>query len=167
MVVMLGLGENRAWGFFAQPQPAPGVYESTTQEPIRDFYDASQYDASDYAVAANRGGRIFYVGEGAETLARNIASETGYKTIYNTWYGKIGERVTPYVSQNTSRKMWDSLSARFANGTKQGDDVITVFGRHRATGEHTLPIDTKAAWKRIEFPILDSKGIPYRPLLTE
>jgi len=68
MVVMLGLGENRAWGFFAQPQPAPGVYESTTQEPIRDFYDASQYDASDYAVAAKTGAPVKNLTEQAADL---------------------------------------------------------------------------------------------------
>jgi len=120
-----------------------------------------------YLRAANSGGRIFYVGEGAETLARKIASETGYKTIFNTWYGKVGEKVTHYLSQAKSRKMWDFLSTIFANGAKQGDDVITVFGRHRGTGKHTLPIDSQSAWKRIEYPILKSKGIPYRPILTD
>lgn len=73
MVVMLGLGENRAWGFFAQPQPAPGVYESTTQEPIRDFYDASQYDASDYAVAANSAGPLRF----SQTTASPFFSAEG------------------------------------------------------------------------------------------
>jgi hypothetical protein len=117
-------------------------------------------------IAGKRGGRIFYVGEGAESLARNIAAQTGYKTIYHTWYGALGQRVTPFLSQSTSRRMWAALSAKFANGAKHGDDIITVFGRHRSTGLHTLPINSQAAWKTVEFPILQSKGIPYRPILT-
>jgi len=112
------------------------------------------------------GGRIFYVGEGAEKLAVELASETGYKTIYNTWYGTVGQKITPFLSESTSRKMWAYLSVKFANGAKYGDDIITVFGRHRETGLHTLPINTRAVWKTIEFPILKGKGIPYRPILT-
>jgi hypothetical protein len=103
----------------------------------------------------------------AESAVRNLASQTAYKTIYNTWYGTVGHKITPYLSQETSRKMWHSLPESFANGAKQGDDIITIFGRHRETGLHTLPVDTKAAWRTTEFPILNDKGIPYRPILTE
>jgi hypothetical protein len=112
-------------------------------------------------------GRIFYVGEGAESMARNIASQTGYKTVYNTWYGALGQGVTPYLSQSCSRWMWVNLSAKFANGAKYGDDIITVFGRHQSTGLHTLPINSKSVWKTVEFQILQSKGIPYRPIFTK
>lgn len=115
---------------------------------------------------ANTGERIFYVGDWAEELARSIATETGYKTIYNTWYGALGEKITPFLSQKLSRKMWSSLSTKFANGARYGDDIITVFGRHRSTGLHTLPINSRSAWKMVEFPILNSKGIPYRFILT-
>jgi hypothetical protein len=79
----------------------------------------------------------------------------------------LGLKVTPFLSQSASRRMWGHLSAKFANGAKYGDDIITVFGRYRSTGLHTLPIDSKAAWKTVEFPILKSKGIPYRPILTK
>jgi len=116
--------------------------------------------------AAKPSGRIFYVGEGAESLALDIASETGYKTIHNTWYGAIGGKVNPLLSQSNSRKMWKHLSTTFANGANYGDDIITVFGRHRSTGLHTLPLDSKAVWRTTEFRILNSKGIPYRPILT-
>ena len=115
----------------------------------------------------NGNGRVFYVGEGAESLARNISLKTGYKTIYNTWYGKLGERITPYLSQSNSRKMWSYLSSRFANGAKHGDNIITVFGRHHRTGLHTLPINSKAAWKTVEFPILNAKKIRYKSIFTD
>jgi hypothetical protein len=112
-------------------------------------------------------GRIFYVGEGAESMARYIASQTGYKTVYNTWYGALGQGVTPFLSQSCSRWMWVNLSAKFANGAKYGDDIITVFGRHQSTGLHTLPINSKSVWKTVEFQILQSKGIHYRPIFTK
>ena len=63
--------------------------------------------------------------------------------------------------------MWGNLSAKFANGARKGDDIITVFGRHRSTNLHTLPIKSQAAWKTVEFPILHSKGIPYRGIFTK
>lgn len=55
MVVVLGLAENRAWGFFAQPQPAPGVLATSSPASTGENYDASQYDAPDCAVAPIRG----------------------------------------------------------------------------------------------------------------
>lgn len=88
------------------------------------------------------------------------------KTICNTWYGSLGQQVSPYLSQSTNRRMRAYLSGKFANGAKYGDNIITVFGRHRGTGLHTLPINSQAAWKTIEFKILNSKGISYWPILT-
>jgi hypothetical protein len=35
----------------------------------------------------------------AESAVRNLASQTAYKTIYNTWYGTVGHKITPYLSQ--------------------------------------------------------------------
>ncbi len=117
---------------------------------------------------AGRGGRIFYVGEGSEALARTIASKTGYKTIFNTWYGALANRISPFLSKSRSRAMWTLLSKVFAHGVRKGDEVITVFGRHHKTGLHSLPIKTKAVWKTTEYPILNSKGIiDFRTILTE
>ena len=55
MVVVLGLAENRAWGFFAPPEPAPGQIEAVSPEAVGENYEASAYDASGYAVAPIRG----------------------------------------------------------------------------------------------------------------
>jgi len=56
----------------------------------------------------------------ARELATTTASETGYLTIFNTWYGKIGQIVLPLLSQSNRRAMWDVYSKRFA----------IVHGRH-------------------------------------
>lgn len=55
LIVMGVFGENRAWGFFAQPQPAPGIFDTPSQASTEQNYDASRYDAPDYVVAANKG----------------------------------------------------------------------------------------------------------------
>ncbi|WP_299243003.1 RHS repeat-associated core domain-containing protein [uncultured Aquimarina sp.] len=119
------------------------------------------------ASTVSKSGRIFYVGEGAESLAKNLAIKTGYKTIYNTWYGALANRITPYLGKTTARSMWTFLSKVFARGVRQGDDVITIFGRHYKTKLHTLPINSRAVWKTTEFPILRDRGIDFRTILTE
>jgi hypothetical protein len=116
---------------------------------------------------SKKGGSIFYVGDGAEDLARKIALENNYRTIYNTWYGSVGRAVNPLLSSSSSRKMWKNLSSKYANSIGIKDNVITVFGRHHGTGLHTLPIKTKAAWRTTEFPILDLKGIDFMDVLTK
>ena len=54
MVVMLSLGETRAGDFFAASQLESGQIAAVTLESTSDFYGASEYDASGYAVAPNR-----------------------------------------------------------------------------------------------------------------
>lgn len=112
-------------------------------------------------------GTLFYVGDGAEDLARSIALDKNYRTIYSTWYGAAGRAVNPLLSTSRSRQMWKNLSEKYANSVGIKDNVITVFGRHHKTGLHTLPIKTKAAWKTTEFPILDLKGIDYMGVFTK
>lgn len=116
------------------------------------------------------GGRIFYVGTGAESLARGIASQSvGYKTIYGTWYGRVGQALDPFlrkISDPVRQKMWTVLSRVFANGAKQTDDVITVFGRHADTGIHTMKVNSQSAWRTTEYPTLEANGVPYRSILT-
>ena len=51
MVVMLSLGETRAGDFFAASQLESGQIAAVTLESTSDFYGASEYDASGYAVA--------------------------------------------------------------------------------------------------------------------
>ena len=61
LIVMGVFGENRAWGFFAQPQPAPGQIATASPTAIGENYDASRYDAPDYAVAAGTGGKPDFI----------------------------------------------------------------------------------------------------------
>lgn len=120
MVVMLGLGENRAWGFFAQPQPAPGVYESTTQEPIRDFYDASQYDASDYAVAAKT----------ALAPAKRVSGSTvlGHYPEYAKMADTLGHRrfdiPTAAWDKMTEAQRWTANQKFLDRTISRGDDIL-------------------------------------------
>jgi len=51
MVVILSLGETRAGDFFAANQLESGQIAAVTFESTSDFYGASEYDASGYAVA--------------------------------------------------------------------------------------------------------------------
>lgn len=55
MVVMLSLGETRAGDFFAADHLESGQIAAVTLESTSDFYGASEYDASGYAVAPRRG----------------------------------------------------------------------------------------------------------------
>ena len=73
MVVVLGLAENRAWGFFEQSQPAPGKTALATPEAIGENYDASRYDASGYAVAPIRGA----AGRSAISVGDDLSSAAG------------------------------------------------------------------------------------------
>ena len=50
---MLSLGETRAGDFFAASQLESGQIAAVTLESTSDFYGASEYDASGYAVAPN------------------------------------------------------------------------------------------------------------------
>ncbi|WP_408024744.1 hypothetical protein [Tenacibaculum sediminilitoris] len=58
------------------------------------FMIGSTLPTGKLATLSKAKGRIFYVGEGAEKLARSIAANSKYKTIYQTWYGVIGSKVT-------------------------------------------------------------------------
>ena len=51
MVVTLCFGETCVGDFLETPQPASGVFETSSPESIGENYDASAYDASGYAVA--------------------------------------------------------------------------------------------------------------------
>ena len=55
LIVGIGLAENRAWGFFQSPQPAPGQIALSSPEGIEENYHAWQYDAPGYAVAPKTG----------------------------------------------------------------------------------------------------------------
>ena len=58
LIVSGVLGENRAWGFFAQPGTAPGQIAAASPSAIGENYDASAYDAPDCAVAPGTGEKL-------------------------------------------------------------------------------------------------------------
>ena len=70
LVVGLGLAENRAWGFFQSPQPAPGQIALSSPEGIEENYHAWQYDAPGYAVAPKTVGKIDDTASAATTVGR-------------------------------------------------------------------------------------------------
>ena len=72
MVVVLGLAENRAGGFFAPPEPAPGQIEAVSPEAVGENYEASAYDASGYAVAPGTGATVFRVQGGVLPNASKV-----------------------------------------------------------------------------------------------
>jgi len=153
MVVMLGLGENRAWGFFAQPQPAPGVYESTTQEPIRDFYDASQYDASDYAVAAKTPllRQTTVLGENMRDRVIPFADATNARTL--PW-GTTPER----WAQMTPQQRWKLNDGALRARINEGDSFRYIgIDPGRPVAER-LRFDLT----RSELLRLNDRGIPYQ-----
>ena len=91
MIVMLCLGETCVGKNLAATSLELGQTATTTQTSTSDFYDASQYDASGYAVAPNRGvkpgdilpdGRIAGNGPGASmhpNLFKRAAGQLGFK----------------------------------------------------------------------------------------
>jgi hypothetical protein len=154
MVVMLGLEENRAWGFFAPPQPAPSVFGSATQEPIRDFYDASQYDASDYAVAAKNIAKIdvaaldfssgankavFYSGPGNHARAMSFAERAGATPIDLTQGGQYLNSLKLYETMPAAQAdaIWAQASQAYASGA-QGRINLFVNGARPDRVFHTI-----------------------------
>lgn len=157
MVVMLGLGENRAWGFFGHPQPAPGVFESATLEAIGDFYDASQYDASGYAVAAKTTGKfeiVPYSGQptpGAWPGNRGFLGSSSKVTLEpGTIIDRYGFRSGTFVSpqgtpfpmrglpDDTLSKPFEAYRVRTALDV-EGGLVAPAFGKTGLGTQYELP----------------------------
>ncbi|MCL6294916.1 DUF6443 domain-containing protein [Jejuia spongiicola] len=105
--------------------------------------------------------RIFYVGEGAEAAARALAqNDSGMMTIYNTWYGRLGETISPYLSKTNSRAMWDKFSYLYARGA---NSAHTIFGPQRIGGKlmNSMSINSQSAWRRVEYRTLFRRGIEW------
>ena len=74
LLVVTGVfGENRAWAFFASPEPTSGVFESITPSAVGENDDALRYDAPGYAVAPIRG-----AGDDAYGLALGVTQHPGH-----------------------------------------------------------------------------------------
>ena len=161
MVVMLSLGETRAGDFFAADQLESGQIAAVTIESTSDFYGASEYDASGYAVAP-KGGPIYCFPAGTEVLMadgstkpieeveegdlvladdpEDSASPTGYKvagTLDSATYRLIEIGVS-LGGGNTTLKatgehpFWTSNRGwQNAEDLEVGDSLVTSQGKER------------------------------------
>jgi hypothetical protein len=88
MVVTLCLGETCVGAFLESPQPASSVFETSSPASVGENYDASQYDASGYAVAPKSGlvnpaelrwSQTTAGGRGRAALYRKDLAKNGWK----------------------------------------------------------------------------------------
>ncbi|WP_299362860.1 RHS repeat-associated core domain-containing protein [Winogradskyella sp.] len=104
--------------------------------------------------------RLFYVGEGAEAFARVWSkNDNSVMTIFDTWYGKVGDMLTPLMSKNNARVMWDKLSYIYARGANSAHTIFGTQINKLGTITTSMTLKSKSAWRRIEYRVLFQREI--------
>ena len=96
--------------------------------------------------------RVFYTGITPEA-AQAYATKNGMQSIQMTKSGKVMQYIEPAVPKFLARPIWKKLSSDFAEGASNNSHYLYD------KSIKTMKIDSKAAWKTTEFPILKRRGI--------
>ncbi len=97
-------------------------------------------------------GRVFWSGNGnpaVEAAARKFATDNGLTTLEMTNAGKNMLKLTENMPWEKACPMWQRMSAQFAKGA---NGTVHVF-------QNAGGINVNSVWGKIEYPILQKKGV--------
>jgi hypothetical protein len=80
--------------------------------------------------------------------AAKFAAANGGKTLEQTFAGKVTSKITANMKWENASPFWDMASKGFAKGSKSS--TVHAFQSSERVG-------LESVWRRIEYPILQSK----------